>query len=718
MSSKKIFFVLLVLLVIFPLVFLIPYSYNYNRSYSSNSTKIELSGNVPKINLSKLPKISYNTLEESWYNQKIEMLIITPNGRQDFVDAVKPLADWNNEKGVKTIILSNFSKYEGKDNATKIRNMIKSYYEKENIQWVLLAGDAENNSIPIRYVYNPDVTEVVGQSEYLNWDDYLKPTDFYYADLTGTWDDNNNGIYGESSEKTGYVDEISWTPEVYVGRFPVDNATELGILVNKTLKYETNPLLGNWMNKMLLAGGISDIVSQEYPDGEDESRLTTYIWQQYTQTIMNFTHLYHSTYYIPPDPKSPLNTTSFRDEFNKGYSTVIFAGHGDPTIFTDANNIDFYDNTDAASSNNTNMPSLVYGDACTTSSYDQGDESIGETLIMSPNAGVIGYIGGLRVTWYFPEDSNLEMLNRGNAKLFWKAFFEDKKFQQGKALYDSKVDYMNSDYFAHGDASMNDEWERKNVLTYCLLGDPEVDIYTDIPVNLSNPFIGKIYEGQLVSITVRDANGNPAPNARINLKSNDGKYKTIYSDQNGNAEFRLLPQANENYYATITGHNVVPSYFHFKTLPDDVIPKLISFNCTPEVPTVSDNIRFNVNAVDSGSGVESVFLLISNNTFADYTYIKLSNNSQENKNIFNATINKLDPGIYSVLIAARDYANNIGILNNNMVKIVIPTPIMDYVLVITLITISCFAGISIYVAFNGIEKYSFTIKKFEKDSLT
>jgi len=33
-----------------------------------------------------------------------------------------------------------------------------------------------------------------------------------------------------------------------------------------------------------------------------------------------------------------------------------------------------------------------------------------------------------------------------DAKLFWEEFFLNKKFQQGRALFDSKVAYINSDY--------------------------------------------------------------------------------------------------------------------------------------------------------------------------------------------------------------------------------------------------------------------------------
>ena len=189
---------------------------------------------------------------------------------------------------------------------------------------------AKNNLIPIREVYNPDTINY-GGSEYSGYNDYYKPTDYYYADLTGTWDSDGDGNWGEAPHDNSYgLDEISWSPDVYVGRFPADNALELEIMVNKTLKYELNPEVGDWMNRMLLAGGISDTTFQAPPDGEDESVLTTYIWQNYVTSEMNFTHLWRSTYYTPPDPKEPLTSTSFKDEIDTGYSTVTFAGHGTP----------------------------------------------------------------------------------------------------------------------------------------------------------------------------------------------------------------------------------------------------------------------------------------------------------------------------------------------------------------------------------------------------
>ena len=667
-----------------------------------------------------LPEIDYNALNDPWINQKVEMLIIVNDS--SFVDSVTPLMDWKNEKGVKTIILSNYTEYEGRDKAERIRNMIKDYYEREDIQWVLLAGDAEENLIPIREVYNPDVVVVGGESEYSTWDDYYKPTDYYYADLTGSWDSNNNSIWGESAVYTEDLDEISWIPEVYVGRLPADNIFELSVMVNKTLKYETDPFIGNWMNRMLLAGGVSSYY-QYHSDptklitDEDEARLMELIWEDYTIFEMNFTHLAKTTSSftpaIPPPPNNltSLTATSFRNGFNSGYSTVIIAGHSDPTVITDDSHEEYYDNVDASSSSNLNMPSLFYADACTTSSYDKGDYSIGERLINEADSGAIGYIGGIRVNWYYQEDDNLEKLNRGNAKLFWEVFFKEKKFQQGRALYDSKVSYMNSDYFERGTTSMIREEQRKNLLTYNLLGDPELDIYTKVPEKVSDYFNEDLYEGQCVSFQVKDDLGRIVSRARIHLKGSNGKYRTIYADINGQVDFRLPLGAHENYSVIITGHNVVPSYYNFTTLPDTNDPIILNANHSPLAPTVSDNIEFSILAKDNHSGIESVFIIISDSNFDEYSIYRLANEFNENYEQFDFILNKEGPGSYSYIVVARDYLNKTSLLFSDEFNFAIQKPFTDVVLIITSILIIGLVSVSSLIMLVRLNKYNKNLRR-------
>ncbi|MFW9939586.1 MAG: C25 family cysteine peptidase [Candidatus Thorarchaeota archaeon] len=689
-------FILLIIALVLSVFFINPNLSLKNLNSSENSLS---TNDYTKVDLSFIPEINYSSLNALWYDSKINMLIITKNDT-NFINALEPLAEWKNEKGVKTIILSNFSVYGGLNDASRIRNMIKAYYNSENIQWVLLAGDADNDIIPIRYVYNPDVLRVTqgGRHETVGGE-YDKPTDFYYADLTGNWDNDIDGNWGEAPQDNSFgIDEISWIPEVYVGRFPANDAYELEIMVNKTLKYETNPEIGDWMNRMLLAGGISDFPVGGSTDGEYESHLTNYIIQNYAKSVQNYTHLIKE--------EGNLTRSILKSYFNNGSSTVIMAGHGDPTsYYIDPHTIGFT-TSDADSSSNIHMPSLVYLDACTMSCYDFNDNSIGETLIKKLDAGAIGVIGGLRVTWYYEDDNNLEKLNRGNAKLFWEEFFEQKKFQQGRALYDSKVAYINSDYYNNGGGSTTYDFERKNILTYNLLGDPEVDIYTNYPKNAKNPFNAIYYEGGFNSITIKDINDKIVPYARVHFKTSDGKYYTTYADINGIAKFRLPKQANEEYNVTITGHNLIPSYFNFTTSIDDIKPELTGINCLPEHPSTSDIINFNIEAYDNCSGVESVHFFISNNDFENFTYYTSSNSIQENENVFSFNIGRLSPGVYSYFIFVRDYANNTDIIYQDSFRFTIPKNMVDYLLPISLFVIVGIAGVSIFTIYKGIKKYT------------
>jgi hypothetical protein len=697
-----------------------------NTSTHSLDTDISESEFGPDIDFSELPPIDYETLNESWYNPNIEMIIVVPDGNQDFIDAIQPLCDWKNEKGVKTIVLSNYSLYPGKDDAERIRNMIKFYYESDGIRWVLLAGDAQEDLIPIRYVYNPDTVIATREfegtyTEYNNWDGNYKPTDYYYAALEGTWDQDGDERFGESAQfNTNGVDEIDWTPEVYVGRLPANTDADLEDMINKIMAYEKGLYAGDWMNQMLLAGGVSDTCGQEPPDGEDEARLTEYIWKNYVQSEMNFTHLYKTTDFsvdtnvVPPDEVIELTSNNFADYFNTGYSTVIFAGHGSPYRFDDNVLSKIYLDTEAQLCNNLNNPSLLYADACTTSSYDKNDGNIGEILISHQNRGAIGYIGALRVTWYSLNDYDLEILNRGNAKLFWKVFFEENKYQQGRALYDSKMAYMNSIYFQVF-SSIQKEWERKNLLTYNLLGDPETDIYTNTPIEVKTGIVpNSVYGGELVSLNITNKREKVVPYARVHITTEDGIYHTIYADENGIVKFRVPHSPDKIYNLTISGHNLIPTNFSFSTISDGNNPDILDYVCIPAKPSINTNLNFDITTQDNETGIESVFVIFSINNFENYFYYQAKNEYIQNENQFNLLIDKLDPGKYQYCIYIRDYTNNSNMLYKTSFSFQIANPITDYYLIGGIFTIGAVSIVSSFMGFVGIKRYPKHIEKSKR----
>jgi hypothetical protein len=257
------------------------------------------------------------------------------------------------------------------------------------------------------------------------------------------------------------------------------------------------------------------------------------------------------------------------------------------------------------------------------------------------------------------------------------------------------------------------EYHRKNVLTYCLLGDPEVDIYTNAPTSVSNPFTEDIYEGQLVSVTIKDNLSQIVPNARIHLTTEDGKYRTVYADKNGLVNFRVHPTANETYNVTITGHNLVPSRFNFTTLADNAQPIISNVDCSHQVATSISNICFDVNTSDNASGIKDVIVLIINRQSGGFFNYISSNLLEENQTELHLNLNKLDPGEYLMMVASRDYANN-TVINSISYQFSIPIPTTYYILIIALVMISSFAGISVYIVHSGIKKYSVSYKRMEE----
>jgi len=92
----------------------------------------------------------------------------------------------------------------------------------------------------------------------------------------------------------------------------------------------------------------------------------------------------------------------------------------------------------------------------------------------------------------------------------------------------------------------------------------------------------------------------------------------------------------------------------------------------------------------------------------------MSNSFKDDKEDFKCTIDKLKPGDYYFLLLARDWANNVEILDDNSFKISIPVPIMDYILIITSIMIVGVVGISALVIYKKNKEYLRVLKRFEK----
>ncbi len=204
--------------------------------------------------------------------QTVDFAIIAPN---PVVSSTTPawqvLADWRTRCGVVTKVVdagwiaNNFS---GVDLAERIRKFIQYAYGNWGTIYFLLGGDTD--SIPARKA---------------NYDDYSGtwgPTDLYYSGLDGDWNADGNAQFGEGD------DNCDDTPDVFVGRAPVHNQSEVYNFVTKVMNYENPPATGAEpgypASALLMGAGIDGTPGNFWGQDIKNSIASTYLpagWYRY-----------------------------------------------------------------------------------------------------------------------------------------------------------------------------------------------------------------------------------------------------------------------------------------------------------------------------------------------------------------------------------------------------------------------------------------------------
>ncbi|MHA1792113.1 MAG: C25 family cysteine peptidase [Promethearchaeota archaeon] len=577
-------------------------------------------------------------IKAEWIKPLVECLIITINSLSN---AFQPLADLKTSRGVNTKILTveeieantTFTS-QGADTAAHIRNAIKYYHDHDETEFVILGGDV--GVIPIRYVFNPDTTE----QYFYNGQYYqnLKPTDQYYAGLNGTWDADGDGKYGEMRDGTNnQKDEVDWTAEVFVGRLPVHNTTDTTSIVNKIINYELNPPAGNWYNNAVFAGAVSQFADPIHnKPNVDEAELSEFIIDNYIWNY-NVTRLYYcSNNYTCPSNYTTLGTISLRNTINQGASILNLAGHGDPASYGGYESITSFQRYLSAigskTLSNTGKEPLTYIYTCSSGAFDleeigssipQGSDgdSLAEELIMNPNGGSIAVVSAMRTTYYFENDYNLETLNRGQDRFFWREFLVKEQFQPGKTLYLSKESYIKQVIDKYWNVDLNYDPElaskpeylkyqqefRKNLLTYNLLGDPEISIYTSIPRTFSLESIpNTMFVGDVQFVTIKDKQGNPVPGAKI-LINNSKYYVTTSANQLGVASLEIpfdQDLINQNMTITLSAHDMLRTSRNITILNDTTPPASFLASISSYSIKPGSSLTINATGVDAGSGIK------------------------------------------------------------------------------------------------------------------
>ena len=364
------------------------------------------------------------------------------------------------------------------DDAGKLREYLRYCFHNLGTEYVLLAG----TDVPYRIIY---LTDTYKDSI------YYAPTDMYYNCLTGDWSD---GV-------------IDYSHELHVGRILSTSWTQIDNYTDKLLRYELNPGQGDYsyLKRAFFLKG------REFDSMLDRPmmHLTAYYPNQISITdtfgnnsghpngvdIIDSLNNNHVGLLIPFNHGSPNRIKVYGpDSSGRNYYTYS----SDDMNEVNGDGIDCLNNKD--------YPMILYAPSCRTIPYDYtSGMNFGESFTTGKDYGGPVYIGYTRHVHSTQISEILNMFTLILPRFNYKLGNTDS---YSKEFYCNITDYQN------------------DIIVHSYLGDPTIELWTDIPQEYANISINRTEN----SITVSGLD-------------NDSTI-IAYCDKDNNSGYQLSQSAN------------------------------------------------------------------------------------------------------------------------------------------------------------------------------
>ncbi len=460
-------------------------------------------------------------------------LLTLPSGHYEYVVISAPPLDtcfgrltaWKTLKGVPatTVLLSYITaNYSGYDTPEKIRNFINDAYQNWGTRYVLLGGSADHKTNGQNIIPTRDCWYLVqGIGGYRDEDTI--PCDLYYGGLDGTWDADEDHVYGETNDQADMVSEV------FVGRAPVHSVAQAQNFVNKTLVYEQNPPSG-YLTKMLLPTAILWSSYEERPMQESIARMTPNGWID--------AKLYERT--------GTLSRQRMRDSMNSGYGLGNWIGHGDENGIYMGGSAYLNSNDADALTNGTKL-GVHSSIACFTGAWDEvpGGDCFSEHLMNRVGGGCVGVAMNSRYGYGSPPNPGpSELLDT----VFHSRMLNHTEYHAGQALAFSR-----SFWASHANQGM---------MRFCIYelnyhGDPELAVWTEEPMALSASHDGIVNIGNNIpySVAVTTAYDAPVESALVVLRKGAEVYVRGWTNASGQVTLYVSPTTPGQMFMAVNVRN-------------------------------------------------------------------------------------------------------------------------------------------------------------------
>ncbi len=522
--------------------------------------------------LAQNPEAMYAYPSRKSRNDDYQLLIITPTA---FQSAFQPLIDMYKIRGIKALTVTKeyiSSNISGQDVPEKMRNYIIQEYQNHGIEHVLLAGDVDQ--IPYRgfYCY---VTSAGGNQE-----DSNIPSDLYFSSLDGNWNTDGDNKWGE-------IGEDDLIPELSVARMTASNLTELNHMINKTVSYQSTPVLGEMAHPLFAGEHLYD-----NPNTEGSQYLELLIGHHedngYTTDGVTPDNNIEKMY----DEVSPWSSTDLINHLNQGRSFLHHSGHANETYVMKLSNSDITDANFSQLNGVIHNYALVYTHGCLCGAFDY-DDCIAEKMVNISNFAA-AFVGNSRFGWF--NEGQTEGPSIHLEREFVDAMYTDGLLRIGRAHSESRA--MTAPW-----VNAPGQWEQ-GALRWCfydcnVLGDPAMAMWTKEPMTVQAAYQAALPLGvPTFPVTVTN-NGSPVSHVNCVLIKNNVIHGVAATDETGNAVITIDPAFTDvgDAQLIISGNNCLP-----QTFPVSVIPNGGSY-ITCDTHAINDTLGNSNGQIDNNEAI-------------------------------------------------------------------------------------------------------------------
>jgi hypothetical protein len=419
-----------------------------------------------------------------------------------FIASFQVYADWKRQSGY-DVHVTKFGDFGGNLNNP---DLIKSYISDAYYTWeypptyVLIVGD--DGVFPKKIVTYPD---------------YSFPNEDYFVEIDGN----------------------DYFPEMMIGRFTNDGDYRMQVMINKFLLYEKYPYTVNtsWFKKGTVCANNS------YESQVQTKRFAANEMRQFG----GFTSV--DTLMSDGDWWGQDCTVDLNDiitAINDGRSYLNYRGEGWSSGWQ-ASCYNFF-TSDVSSLNNGQKFTFVTSIGCGVAMFDAGggncfgEEWVEEGSLTIPRGGV-AFVG--------PTSNTHTTYNNKIDMGIYTGMFQEGMDTPGEALLRGKL-YM---YNVFG----NEYYVEYHYKIYCVLGDPSIHIWKDVPLAVNADYPASIMVGpNQMEITVTFASsGNPVENAQVTL-TGDEVFATGFCGSDGKVILEITTALQDTLTLTVRGGNVIP----------------------------------------------------------------------------------------------------------------------------------------------------------------